>query len=89
MINRCVLCPKNSSVDEIIGMMIAKFSENFHRYISCDRTVDSRYSTDYEDFLNSFNPKGLPPHELLLKENCLIMLLSNMNPTDGLCNGTR
>ena len=89
MINRCVLCPKNSSVDEINGTMIAKFPENLHRYISCDRTVDKRYQTNYENFLNSFNPKGLPAHELLLKENCPIMLLRNVNPTDGLCNGTR
>ena len=89
MINRCVLCPKNSSVDEINRMMIAKFPKNLHRYRSCDRTVDKRNQTDYEDFLNSFNPKGLPPHELLRKENCPIMLLRNVNPTDGLCNGTR
>nr|XP_027071976.1 ATP-dependent DNA helicase pfh1-like [Coffea arabica] len=89
MINRCVLCPKISSVDEINGMMIAKFSRNLHRYISCDRTVNKRYQADYEDFLNSLNPKSLPPHELLLKENCPIMLLRNVNPTDGLCNSTR
>ncbi|XP_071914002.1 uncharacterized protein [Coffea arabica] len=57
IINRCVLCPKNSSVDEINRMMIAKFPENLHRYRSCDRTVDKRNLTDYEDFLNSFNPK--------------------------------
>ena len=68
MINRCVPCPKNCLVDEINGMMIAKFPENLHRYISYDRTFDKRYLTNYEDFLNSFNPKGLSPHELLLKK---------------------
>nr|XP_027075893.1 uncharacterized protein LOC113699739 [Coffea arabica] len=57
IINRCVLCPKNSSVDEINRMMIAKFPENLHRYRSCDRTVDKRNLTDYEDFLNSFNQR--------------------------------
>nr|XP_027086673.1 uncharacterized protein LOC113708416 [Coffea arabica] len=89
MINRCVLCPKNYSVDEINEVMIAKFPGCLHRYISCDRTVDRRYQADYQDFLNSLNPKGLPPHQLLLKENCPIMLLRNLNPTEGLCNGTR
>ncbi|XP_071914004.1 uncharacterized protein [Coffea arabica] len=89
MINRCVLCPKNSSVDEINKMTIAKFPENLHRYRSGERTVDKRNQIDYEDFLNSFNPKGLPSHELLRNENCPTMLLRNVNPTDGLCNGTR
>ncbi|XP_027156938.1 ATP-dependent DNA helicase PIF7-like [Coffea eugenioides] len=89
MINRCVLAPKNSSVDEINDLMIRRFSGNLHVYVSSDRTVDPRHQGDYEDFLNSQNPKGLPPHKLLLKENCPIMLIRNLNPTEGLCNGTR
>ena len=39
--------------------------------------------------LNSLNPRGLPPHELVLKENCPVILLRNLNPTKGLCNGIR
>ena len=89
MINRCVLAPKNSSVDEINDMMIKRFPGNLHVYVSSDRTVDPRHQGDYQDFLNSQNPKGLPPHKLLLKENCPIMLIRNLNPTEGLCNGTR
>ncbi|XP_027095918.1 uncharacterized protein [Coffea arabica] len=58
-------------------------------YVSSDRTIDPRHQGDYEDFLNSQNPKGLPPHKLLLKENCPIILIRNLNPTEGLCNGTR
>ncbi|XP_027171551.1 uncharacterized protein LOC113771129 [Coffea eugenioides] len=89
MINRCVLAPKNSSVDKINDMMIKRFPGNLHVYVSSDRTVDPRHQGDYQDFLNSQNPKGLPPHKLLLKENCPIMLIRNLNPTEGLCNGTR
>ena len=29
-----------------------------------------------------------PLHELLLKPNCPIILLRNINPSEGLCNGT-
>ncbi|XP_027171842.1 uncharacterized protein LOC113771461 [Coffea eugenioides] len=89
MINRCVLAPKNTSVDEINDMLIRRFPGNLHVYVSSDRTVDPRHQGDYEDFLNSQNPKGLPPHKLVLKENCPIMLMRNLNPTEGLCNGTR
>ncbi|KAG2712304.1 hypothetical protein I3760_04G119000 [Carya illinoinensis] len=40
-------------------------------------------------FLNTLTPNELPPHELLLKINCPIMLLRNINPSEGLCNETR
>ncbi|XP_027157966.1 ATP-dependent DNA helicase PIF1-like [Coffea eugenioides] len=89
MINRCILAPKNSSVDELNELLINRFPGNLQVYISSDRTVEQRHQGDYEDFLNSQNPKGLPPHKLLLKENCPIMLLRNLNPNEGLCNGTR
>ncbi|GBM85913.1 hypothetical protein AVEN_222423-1 [Araneus ventricosus] len=42
-----------------------------------------------EEFLNSLTPTGLPPYELNLKIGCIIMLLRNLAPSKGLCNGTR
>ena len=42
-----------------------------------------------EEFLNTLSPNGLPQHKLQLKVNCLIMLLRNLNPSIGLCNGIR
>ena len=41
------------------------------------------------EFLNSLNVSGLPPHKLLLKIGAPIILLHNINPSEGLCNGTR
>ncbi|KAG6638160.1 hypothetical protein CIPAW_10G016700 [Carya illinoinensis] len=67
MMNRAILTPKNSYVDEINALLIHKFPY----------------------FLNTLTPNGLPPHELLLKINCPIMLLRNINLSEGLCNGTR
>ena len=34
-------------------------------------------------------PNEFPLHELKLKVNCSIILLRNINPSEGLCNGTR
>ncbi|GBN43763.1 hypothetical protein AVEN_55413-1, partial [Araneus ventricosus] len=42
-----------------------------------------------EEFLNSLTPTGLPPYELKLKIGCIVMLLRNLAPSKGLCNGTR
>ncbi|XP_071913897.1 uncharacterized protein [Coffea arabica] len=89
MICRCILTPKNSSVDELNDILIRRFPGKLYTYTSTDRTVDQRHQGDYEDFLNSQNPKGLPPHKLMLKENCPIILMRNLNPLEGLCNGTR
>jgi hypothetical protein len=41
-----------------------------------------------QDFLNSITPNGLPPHELRIKINCPLILLHNMDPCNGLCDGT-
>ncbi|GBM65839.1 hypothetical protein AVEN_12894-1 [Araneus ventricosus] len=40
------------------------------------------------EFLNSLTPTGMPPYKLNLKPGCIIMLLRNLAPTKGLCNGT-
>ena len=41
------------------------------------------------EFLNSLNINGFPRHCLELKEGMPIMLLRNINPALGMCNGTR
>ena len=45
-----------------------------------------RFNTEY---LNSLTPNGFPPHNLLLKPGMPLMLLRNINPMQGLCNGTK
>jgi len=41
------------------------------------------------EFLNTINSSGLPPHLLQLKKGQPIILLRNVCPAYGLCNGTR
>ncbi|XP_042968932.1 uncharacterized protein LOC122301587 [Carya illinoinensis] len=89
MMNRAILTPKNSYVDEINALLIHRFPGELKRYYSFDEAIDTSEQSIMEDFLNTLTPNGLPPHELLLKINCPIMLLRNINPSEGLCNGTR
>ena len=41
------------------------------------------------ELLQSFNPPSLPPLKLSLKVGALVILLRNLYPKHGLCNGTR
>ena len=45
-----------------------------------------RFNTEY---LNTLQPNGFPEHILTLKAGIPLMLLRNINPRQGLCNGTR
>ena len=59
-------------------------------YSSADELLNSddllRFNVEY---LNSLTPNGFPPHCLLLKPGMPLMLLRNINPREGLCNGTK
>uniref|UniRef100_A0A803PDK8 ATP-dependent DNA helicase n=1 Tax=Cannabis sativa TaxID=3483 RepID=A0A803PDK8_CANSA len=89
MINRVILIPKNDCVDEVNNLVIQEFPGDVVSYYSYDQPVDINDNYFEEDFFNSLLPSGYPPHELLLKINCPIILLRNLHPSEGLCNGTR
>ena len=42
-----------------------------------------------DEFLNTLNPSGLPPHELTLKVRIPIILIRSIAPKAGLYKGTR
>ncbi|KAG5544392.1 hypothetical protein RHGRI_016970 [Rhododendron griersonianum] len=84
-----ILTPKNQAVDEINEVMIGKFPGKEHTYLSFDETSDPTQQGLYIDFLNFVTPQGMPSHRLNLKKNSPILLLRNINPSQGLCNGTR
>jgi hypothetical protein len=58
-------------------------------------SVDSILSEDGQDvcypmeYLQSLTVSGLPLSKLRLKEGCPVMLLRNLDPAEGLCNGMR
>jgi ATP-dependent DNA helicase PIF1 len=64
------------------------FKLKFREYLSVDSTEDASNSFP-EEFLNSLSLSGLPQHSLTLKVGAPVMLLRNINPQDGLSNGTR
>ena len=75
MINRVILTPRNDYIEDINNLLIHQFLENITRYYSFDEPLDATKYNVYEYFLNSLTPNGFPPHGLLLKPNCLVILL--------------
>lgn len=45
--------------------------------------------TNTPEYLNSIEGFGLQPHRLRLKVGQPVILIRNLNPREGLCNGTR
>jgi hypothetical protein len=41
------------------------------------------------EFLNKLTLSGMPPHQLYLFRGMVLLLLRNLDPSMGLCNGTR
>jgi ATP-dependent DNA helicase PIF1 len=80
---------RNDYVDEINATMIDRFPGKATMFYSFD-SVDNDECNNYpQDFLNSITPNGLPSHELRIKINCPLILLCNLDPHSGFCNGTR
>ncbi|XP_057482069.1 uncharacterized protein LOC130768995 isoform X2 [Actinidia eriantha] len=92
---RTILCARNEHVTAINIATLNIFPGEPTTYLAADkmseddevdRNITNRYPNEY---LNSLNPPGLPPFKVELKVGCPIMLLRNIAPNDGLCNGTR
>ncbi|KAL0294340.1 UNVERIFIED_CONTAM: hypothetical protein Sangu_3220900 [Sesamum angustifolium] len=89
MTGRAILAAKNEHVDRLNETLISLFPNEEKIFNSFDEAVDDTHNYYEEEFLNSLTPNGLPPHKLILKKNCPIILLRNLDPSNGLCNGTR
>ena len=50
--------------------------------------VEDAFRFNMEYLNNTLQPNGIPPHLLNLKLGMPLMLLHNLNPQQGLCNGT-
>ncbi|SDA02756.1 BZ3500_MvSof-1268-A1-R1_Chr11-1g03140 [Microbotryum saponariae] len=72
--DRAILAPKNSQVDQINDMR------------GFENEDESLFSIEY---LQSLNIPGMALHAAKFKVGCPVMLLRNLDPAAGLCNGTR
>lgn len=93
--DRAILAPKIDLVDQINTFMCTLLPGEVREYFSCDSICESSVDNDMTEslytveFLNSIGCSGLPAHKLTLKVGAPIMLLRNIDQSQGLCNGTR
>ena len=90
--DKAILTPLNKDADELNDIALSNMAGDGTIHLSIDSIYND--SSDQEvhfttEFLNSQNLSGMPPHKLNLKIGCPLLLLRNLNPSAGLCNGTR
>jgi hypothetical protein len=91
---RAILSPKNCIVDSVNDYILNLMPEDEQIYLSYDSPCRSNSGADMIDdvhtpeFLNTIVCSGLPRHKLRLKIGVSVMLMRNINPAVGLCNGT-
>ena len=92
--DKAILCPLNVDALQMNEEVLTRLDGEAQTYCSMDEAISltddlsdpCEYATE---FLNSLTPSGMAPRKLNVKPGCIIMLLRNLNPKVGLCNGTR
>ncbi|KAK4521041.1 Isochorismatase domain-containing protein [Mucor velutinosus] len=90
---RAILCSKNVNVDAINSKVMENVIGEKVTLYSADTVQSDLTNTETQaypsEYLQTLSPSGLPPAVLELKVGLPVMLLRNLNPERGLCNGTR
>ena len=87
---RAILAPTNKQVDTINDMLESWVPGESIKLSSADTFEnlmdDMRFNIEH---LNILCPNGFPRHIIVLKQGMPLVLLRNINPREGLCNGTK
>jgi len=86
--------PLNTDVDEINSKILSMVPGSSRTYLSSDTFLPTNIDSVIDDInppemLHGMNFSGFLNHEIQLKVGVPIVLLRNLDPSIGLCNGTR
>ncbi|EIW71848.1 hypothetical protein TREMEDRAFT_27049 [Tremella mesenterica DSM 1558] len=98
--DRAVLAPTNAEVDELNKTLLGQLSGESRTYLSADWIVENDGASNPRgrplnqqlwpiEYLNSITIGGFPLHKTIVKVGGTVLLLRNLDPAAGLCNGTR
>ena len=93
--DRTILCSRNDNVHELNKKILDSFPGDEKVYFSADSIPTGEGNGEQGDlmypveYLNTIQCSGLPLAKLTLKIGCPVMVLRNIDPSHGICNGTR
>ncbi|KAG3242090.1 hypothetical protein PI124_g13074 [Phytophthora idaei] len=88
--NRTILTTTNAVVQRINEAVAQRLEGVSQEYLSTDSVGEDEEVNFFEqEVLHTVNINGIPPHKLTLKKGAPIMMMRNLKPGLGLCNGTR
>lgn len=82
-------------MEKINRKVLSRLTGSTQIYIRCDSICKGSASCSSDEtlyppeYLNTLRFSSMPNHETEVNEGVHIMLLRNLNPKKGLCNGTR
>ena len=89
-----ILTSRNDDVDDINETMLNQFPGEEREYMSADSVKNNGNDGEGDlmypvEYLNSINCSGLPLAKLKVKLGCPLIILWNLEPSEGVCNGSR
>ena len=92
-LNHITLAARNSDIDDLNTAILHRFPGQQQTFYIADaiKTQPNVYTDSHHvpvEYLRSITASGLPPGELHVKPGCPLILLWNLAPAWGLCNGT-
>jgi ATP-dependent DNA helicase PIF1 len=93
-VERPILSARNDDVDELNHRILCDFPGEEKVYLSADSIKEDTADPDTvlmypTEYLNMITASGLRLHKLVLKIGSPVMVLHNLNPLEGVCNGSR
>ena len=94
-LDHAILAPKNKDVHKTNQIILDHMPGNEITFFSADNIIDKEGNVTPNQrsvplkYLHSLQSAALPPSELKVKIGCPLILMCNLHPSQGLCNGTR
>jgi len=93
LLERAILAFKNDTVTDFNNSLLDKMPGTEHRFEAVNKVELSEEAPASEpyavEYLQSINLASIPPSSLRLKVGVSLILMRNLSPKYGMCNGTR
>jgi len=93
LIGRAILAFRNDTVDDFNNMLIDRMPGQEYRFEAANHVNLPEDAANAEPFaveyLQSISLASIPPSCLKLKNGAPVILVRNLSPREGLCNGTK